>query len=369
MGHYLRFMFAVFLVLLSRANADAQEIGGKEVIVLLPGGVPLEFLGIPAGSFLMGSEADVDYSNPEEAPVHEVTIGAPFLMSKYEFTQAQWEAVMGGFPTVQPKSDPDLPVVGVNWSNMAEFLLELEQLGLTSLRLPSEAEWEYACRAGSTTRWYFGDNVADLADHAWYAGNNQDDMIQQVGQKIPNAFGLYDMSGNAWEFVQDAWNSYYIGAPTDGSVWTAGDVGRRVIRGGDFAVGDGRCRCAARGFNTVPNRPADLGFRVVADVVPALFHSSDWDQSGTIVLSELLRVVQFYNTGGLHCPDAELDNDDGYAAGANEAAQDCGGHASDYAPRDWRIELGELLRTIAFYNSDGYALCPDGEDGYCPLDL
>ena len=209
---------------------------------------------IPPGSFAMGS------TNGEsgEKPVHEVTIREGFYMGKYEVTQAQWRQVMGTNPS---KFEGDsLPVAKVSWNDVQEFIGKLNEMNDGFVyRLPSEAEWEYACRAGTT-----GDYAGDLDSMAWYEDNSAS-QSHPVGQKQANAFGLYDMHGNMWEWCADAWHENYDGAPTDGSIWSSGgDSSRRVLRGGSWFNDSNLCRSALRNRYAPAFRLNNLGFRIVA---------------------------------------------------------------------------------------------------------
>ena len=197
-----------------------------------------EMVVIPAGSFEMGSYDDAS------RPVHRVNI-AGFLMGKTEITQGQWKAVMGSNPSSFGSCGDDCPVESVSWNDAQEFVQRLSQKTGKQYRLPSEAEWEYAARAGSTTKYSFGDADAQLTEYAWYGTNK----TQRVAQKRPNAFGLFDMHGNVWEWTQDCWNANYSGAPTDGSAWTTGCSGSRVLRGGSWIDIPVNLRSATRSRN------------------------------------------------------------------------------------------------------------------------
>ncbi len=246
----------------ARARVRASALG-QSVSFMLPGGIELEMVRIPAGTFLMGSNLDPGYSSTSEAPVHTVTIGEDFFLGRYEITQNQWYAVMGKFPDTQSPSGLDYPVIYVSWNDAQEFVMRLNTLGIGTFRLPTEAEWEYACRAGSTTRWCFGDDPALLADYAWYSANNTPSGAKVVGQKLPNAFGLYDMHGNVREWVQDWYHSSYTGAPADGSAWEDPVGSTRVLRGGACNASAVACRSASRYSRTPDRRYSYYGLRVV----------------------------------------------------------------------------------------------------------
>lgn len=157
-----------------------------------------------------------------------------------------------------------LPVESVSWNDAQEFVKKLNKKeGSKKYRLPSEAEWEYAARAGTTTRYSFGDDESKLGDYAWYDANSSD-MTHEVGQKKPNLLGLYDMHGNVWEWVQDEWHEGYYGTPFDGDSWEFGEIGSsRVIRGGSWMDSADRCRSAFRGRDAPGTIYDLLGFRLV----------------------------------------------------------------------------------------------------------
>src|SRR5262245_33307560 len=204
----------------------------REVVELLPA---------PAGEFLMGSDNDLF----GEAPAHAVRFRAGFWLGKYPVTQSQWRAVMGTNPSAFPEA-PGRPVDGVSWDQAEEFCRRLSTLSGHRVRLPSEAEWEYACRAGTTGEFFFtpGGPFRDdsevppgarqaLCDFAWF-DMNSGGSTRPVGQKRPNPWGLYDMVGNVWEWCADVWHSDYVGAPQDGRPWLEGEgrQPRRCLRGG-----------------------------------------------------------------------------------------------------------------------------------------
>ncbi len=264
--------------------------GTGELTITLPGGVPLVLVRIPAGSFQMGSpDTERGRYSTWEGPVHPVTIGYDFYMGKYELTQAQWLAVMGSWPGTAPSSGfgvgANYPAYYLSWDDARNFVTALNahitatSQGPATMRLPSEAEWEYACRAGTQTRFYFGDSlgVGDACEddgtrsqYMWYCGNNSGSYGQPgygsnpVGGKLPNAFGLYDMSGNIWEWCEDDWHGSYTGAPTNGSAWIDSPTraSSRMFRGGYWSYGARYCRSAYRNGYYPPARNGGIGFRV-----------------------------------------------------------------------------------------------------------
>jgi formylglycine-generating enzyme required for sulfatase activity len=212
----------------------------------------MEFVLIPGGTFEMGDNELADWSKP----VHTVTI-RPFLMSKHETTQAVWQKIMQSDPS-NFKGD-NRPVEQVSWNDCQEFCKK------TGLQLPSEAQWEYACRSGTTGKWYFGDSESQLSEYGWY-GSNSGSQTHDVGGKQPNAFGLYDMSGNVWEWCQDWWHDNYNGAPGDERVWDIPTGSNRVFRGGSMDHIPSYCRSAYRN-NTWPDDTGNnLGFRAVSPI-------------------------------------------------------------------------------------------------------
>ncbi|MBL8206363.1 MAG: SUMF1/EgtB/PvdO family nonheme iron enzyme [Blastocatellia bacterium] len=220
-------------------------------------GVPLEMILVPAGKFTMGSGR---VTFPDfEMPPHEVRISS-FYIGKFQITQKQWKAVTGDNPS-RFKGDY-LPVESVSWHEAQAFCKKLRELTGRAYRLPSEAEWEYACRAGTT-----GDYAGKLDEMAWH-NRNPDGKTHLVGQKKPNAFGLYDMHGNVWEWCEDVWHDNYNGAPNDGSAWAMeGDQECRVLRGGSSRDGDSFCRSAQRLYDDPGNRRTYVGLRVVVSAM------------------------------------------------------------------------------------------------------
>ena len=241
--------------------AYAGHAGLSTEQYLLPGDVALDMVRIPAGTFVMGS-----HERPDESPPRHVRIEYDFYMGTYPITQEQWTAVMGE----NPSSDrgglgPQHPVQGVSWDSAQEFVAAINELDIGTFRLPSEAEWEYACRAGSDSAYSFGDDAAMLQEYGWYNANS-DGATQPVGQKRPNAFGLHDMHGNVWEWVQDALHLDYYGAPVDGSAWedNAGG-GIRMLRGGAYLNSAIPCRSAFRNADMARSGQYYFGLRLVRE--------------------------------------------------------------------------------------------------------
>ncbi|MCY7347341.1 MAG: formylglycine-generating enzyme family protein, partial [Pyrinomonadaceae bacterium] len=216
----------------------------------------IEMVKIPAGSFMMGS----DNGDSDEKPVHRVNISKSFYMGKYEVKQAQWKAVMGNNPSRFSDCGGDCPVEQVSWEDVQDFLKLLNRKGEGTYRLPTEAEWEYAARAGSTTKYSYGNGESSLETYAWY-GANSGNKTHPVGQKEANDFGLYDMSGNVWEWCQDWYGSYSGGTVTNPTGATSGYL--RVRRGGSWNLDAAVLRSADRDGYAPWYHSYDLGFRVV----------------------------------------------------------------------------------------------------------
>jgi len=252
-------------------QAWAEHLG---VPVEMENSTGMKLALIPAGEFMMGSkeeERTVALAEAKswskgrvrtEGPQHKVKITKPFYLGKYEVTQTQWEAMMGNNPS--EFQGPDNPVEQVSWNDVQKFLTKMnvafEKKGMV-FGLPTEAGWEYACRAGTTTSFYFGDNPALLKQHGWFSGNARA-TTHPVGQGKPNAWGLYDMHGNVEEWCSD-WNrkTYYeVSPPVDPVGPPSGE--HRVFRGGGFRDAPVCCRSAYRDY-TYPNRQAaGRGFRL-----------------------------------------------------------------------------------------------------------
>jgi formylglycine-generating enzyme required for sulfatase activity len=273
----------------NRRNCDA-----KYLVEDLGNGVTLEMVQIPGGTFTMGSPETEAERYDSESPQHQVTVPS-FFIGKFQITQAQYQAVMKqgiigkilGGNSANP--DPSYfkgdkrPVERVSWNDAVEFCQKLSQKTGRTYRLPSEAEWEYACRAGTTTPFYFGETITtDLANYRgtdWeyegtiYPGNygqapkgEYREQTTIVGSFPPNAFGLYDMHGNVWEWCQDSWHDNYNHAPRNGSAWIDNNNDYRMLRGGSWSNNPRYCRCAARSYAARAAGYYSVGFRVVVVV-------------------------------------------------------------------------------------------------------
>lgn len=249
-------------------NPDLISIQPKEHIeVSLPNGVTLEMVNIPAGEFFMGSPENEEGRYDSEGPLHRVQVQA-FHMGKYLVTQEQWYAI-----SLMDYVDSDLapspsafrgarhPVEGVSWLEVIEFCKRLSNYTGQHYRLPSEAEWEYACRAGTITPYSFGDTLTDQQ-----ANFRNPKGTTPVSNYPSNAFNLYDMHGNVWEWCVDGWHTNYNNAPMDGRAWSdedGDDSFEKVIRGGSWSDVPRYCRSACRNPIKRDNRSDGLGFRVV----------------------------------------------------------------------------------------------------------
>ena len=258
----------VTISLIDRAGNEVSEEAEKRLTAeWRPGGTERTFpLGnsdesivmcwVPEGTFRMGSPNNEQDRRDNEGPEHEVIISDGFWLGKYELTVEQWESVMGYNPS---GGEGIYPVTNISWDEIQEFELELNG----AFRLPSESEWEYACRAGTQTRFYWGDDpdLNDIGDYAIYDTLN----LAHVGTKQPNTWNLYDMSGNISEWCEDWYHRDYIDTPTEGSAWVMPSGTSRIRRGGFWSDTASSCRSAAR-MSMVPSaRFRYLGFRLAKD--------------------------------------------------------------------------------------------------------
>jgi formylglycine-generating enzyme required for sulfatase activity len=224
---------------------------------------------VPAGSFTMGSPRTEKDRRENEGPQHQVTIAQRFAVSKYELTFEQWDACVadGGCNGYRPP-DPgwghgNRPVIYVSWDDAKVYVAWLAQKTGKPYRLLTEAEYEYAARAGTTTAYPWGSAVGTNNANCAGCGNQWDNrQTAPVGSFAANGFGLYDMVGNVWGWTEDCWHDSYNGAPTDGSAWTSGDCSSRVLRGGSWGYLPQYLRSASRNWDTTDAQNGNVGFRV-----------------------------------------------------------------------------------------------------------
>ncbi|MFZ1767031.1 MAG: formylglycine-generating enzyme family protein [Candidatus Nitrotoga sp.] len=212
-----------------------------------------DMVTIPSGEFEMGSSN----GSSNEKPVHSVSINN-FALGKTEVTQGQWFAVMGNNPSRFISCGDDCPVESVSWDDVQMFIQKLNAKTGEHYRLPSEAEWEYACRAGGQHEYCGSDNLDSVA----WNKDNSGGSIHSVSHKQPNAFGLYDMSGNVWEWVEDSYHDSYNGAPTNGSVWQGDGANHPVLRGGSWFHDSQSARGATREWGIPTFKFLFFGFRI-----------------------------------------------------------------------------------------------------------
>ncbi len=285
----LLFEFETLTVDVFANSLGRQEQSVQGVSHNLGQGISLELVAVPGGSFLMGAGKSEEGWHSMQGPQHEVMI-APFWMGRYPVTQAQWR-VVAALPKVERSLNPEpscfkgdnRPVEQISWLDAIEFCARLSHQTGHSYRLPSEAEWEYACRAMTQTPFCFGETITtDLANYSgvdWEfegricskgsygqgpTGSDRRETTEVGSFRVANAFGLYDMHGNVREWCQDCWHDTYVDAPTDGIAWTeGGNCNQRVLRGGSWNSGPRACRSAARSRMEMDGNLYDLGFRVV----------------------------------------------------------------------------------------------------------
>ena len=219
-----------------------------------------EMIVIPSGSFMMGSSSEVQVF--KEKPQHLVNVQL-FAIGKYEVTQDQYYDVIGANPSIYKGNT--LPVEDLSWHDAQLYVHKLSRKTGKKYRLPSEAEWEYAARAGSNAQFFWGNDVKQASDYAW-SWENSAGSSHPVGSKKPNQFGLFDIFGNASEWTQDCWNEDYSGAPTDGSAWTNGECSKRVLRGGAWNGYKWFFRSSGRNWSAAEFRNLGSGSRVALDL-------------------------------------------------------------------------------------------------------
>jgi len=236
-----------------------------------PRTIGMKFMKIPAGTFLMGSP-DTEKDRHDNEHQHKVTISKPFYMQTTEVTQGQWKAVMDSEPWKEDdnvKIGPNYAAPWISWNDSVAYCKKLSAKEGKTYRLPTEAEWEYACRAGTETRWSFGDDEKVLGDYAWYynnASNIGEKYAHRVALKKPNAFGLYDMHGNVWEWCHDYYGKNYYTQSTEKDPRGPAEGSSRILRGGGWLNSSRYSRSALRGRPLADYRNYFLGFRVVREL-------------------------------------------------------------------------------------------------------
>ena len=234
-----------------------------------------EMVVVPAGSFRMGSPESEAGRDDDEGPVHRVTVARPLAVGVVEVTFEEWEACVseGGCGGYRPDDEGwgrgRRPVMNVNWRDAKAYVAWLSRKTGEAYRLPSEAEWEYVARAGTTTRYGWGDGIGRNRANCDGCGSRWDgEKTAPVGSFSANAFGLHDVHGNVYEWVEDCWNGSYHGAPSDGSAWTSGECGSRVLRGGSWLNDPWLLRSALRYRYPSGFRSDYAGVRVARTLTP-----------------------------------------------------------------------------------------------------
>jgi formylglycine-generating enzyme required for sulfatase activity len=263
----------------SYPGSGREELGemvpGQSIITINLPNMPedakkLEMVLIKPGSFTMGSSNERSRHSGNEWPVHNVTITKPFYMGKYEVTQAQWDTLMRKNRSYF-RGKPDHPVEKVSWRACQKFIKRLNALGQGVFRLPTEAEWEYACRAGTNTQFSFGDSIENADTCMWWKGNNEPNGTKKVGLKTPNPWGLYDMHGNVSEWCSDRWKrAHQRGSQIDPEGPSSGSTffflfTNRVFRGGAYGSNAQNCGSSWRSREQSIDYHYSLGFRLVRE--------------------------------------------------------------------------------------------------------
>lgn len=229
-----------------------------------------EMVVVPPGEFPMGSSPDAPGHQPSEGPQRSVTFEKPFAIGRYEVTFAQWDGCVAAGGCTHEPNDRDWgrgnrPVIYVSWQDAHEYTAWLSERTGHTYRLPSEAEWEYAARAGATGDYWWGEHPIEGLAVCMDCGPNGD-VTAPVGSFPPNPFGLYDVHGNVWEWTEDCWNGTYAGAPSDGRPWLTGECDKRVVRGGAWGRPSDELRLAHREGDDLSLRSGKRGFRVVREL-------------------------------------------------------------------------------------------------------
>lgn len=250
----LYFFFCALLILcFPSITISAQKI--------IKNSIGMEFVLIPAGSFMMGADKNFEEAFEDELPRHKVTITKSFYIGEYEVTQEQWVAVMGNNPS--RFKDRKRPVEQVTWDEANEFMKRLNEMEKTNgYRLPTEAEWEYVARAGSNTAYFFGDDGDELSQYAWFSENSKE-KSHPVAKLNKNAWGVYDIHGNVWEWCQDRYDEKYYSISPLKDPQGSSTGSHRIARGGSWMSDARHCRSAVRYHDSPGDRDPDVGFRLV----------------------------------------------------------------------------------------------------------
>jgi sialidase-1 len=276
MNHKTANFYALPLLLLLFAGLQpakknsAPSKGARSTTIMLPGNVPLEMVKIPPGTFLMGQRpCEQDAYPNKETPQHAVTLTSGFQIGRYEITKEQWYAVMATKPwkgRTYTADNPLSPAVYISWNDATAFVAKLSEITGKQFQLPTEAQWEYVCRAGTQTRFYWGDDpeYKEIGKYAWWRGNalvTQEASAHKVGMLPPNPWGLYDLSGNVSEWCHD-WHNYYKEGPATDPLGPD-SAQHRVLRGGSWISIGGHCRSSRRHHELPTMAHSDFGFRVL----------------------------------------------------------------------------------------------------------
>ena len=241
--------------------SDPIKRGDKAFRDSLGDRIVMEMVRIPSGKFTIGSPLNETGRRENESPTIEVNVPA-FYIAKFAVTQEQWVAIMGSNPSLF-RENIQAPVENISWNEAQDFCRKLAARSQHLYRLPSESEWEYACRAGTNTAYHFGNSPDQITDYAWFV-DNANQRSHPVGQKVPNPWGLYEMHGGVWEWCEDIWHDNFNGAPADGTAWIGeGNSSRRIRKGGSWSNQARLCRAASREWHWQSDRYNDIGFRVV----------------------------------------------------------------------------------------------------------
>ncbi|TXH12057.1 MAG: formylglycine-generating enzyme family protein [Hyphomicrobiaceae bacterium] len=267
--YHRQFTMGIKVLTAAEEMEKAAKPGPKATFKECAHGCPTMVV-VPTGTFKMGSPEGQGVD--DERPQRDVTIARPFAVGRTEVTFAEWDMCVKAGACAKISDNGwgrnDRPAILMSWWEAKQYVDWLKRMTGKDYRLLTEAEWEYAARAGSTTHWSFGDEEKQLGEHAWFSSNSQS-RTQPVARKKPNAFGLFDMHGNVWEWTADPWHDSYQGAPTDGMAWIeGGDASRRVVRGGSWYDNPDFLRSALRDRSTTDVRSRNLGFRVGRTLTP-----------------------------------------------------------------------------------------------------